>query len=246
MADTRAQLEAERWVISHGLKWLKGGPFSCQKVKLVWGGSFAFDIVSKDGAIVGSISTSSARTAGNNFATAKIQKIKCDTLYLTNVAYATRRLLVFTEKDMQLHFVKAAANGRFPEDVEIVHVALPADLQQRVELSRSLASAETSPQGNKVSTVENLSQLQMLEVNIDKFVDGDSKTTRIGYVNRNSQECGGHHSVSGNDHGQRAYRMKCLMKIGDKLCGHIYGANGTDVFQRKCPKCQGGAHGIPF
>lgn len=31
--------------------------------------------------------------------------------------------------------------------------------------------------------------------------------------------------------------MKC------RECGHVYGANGADIFQKKCPKCQGGAAG---
>jgi hypothetical protein len=61
-------------------------------------------------------------------------------------------------------------------------------------------------------------------------------------VNRKNQRCCGHRGVAGNDHGQRSYRMKCLQPD----CGHVYGANGTDVFQRKCSKCQGGAAGIRF
>jgi hypothetical protein len=30
------------------------------------------------------------------------------------------------------------------------------------------------------------------------------------------------------------------------LCGFVYGANSGDVFERKCPNCQGGAPGIRF
>jgi hypothetical protein len=77
-------------------------------------------------------------------------------------------------------------------------------------------------------------------IEIDELSSGDTKTTQIGYVNRNQQRCDGHRDVAGTDHGQRAYKMTCLD------CGHTYGANGTDVFQRKCPGCGGGAEGIPF
>lgn len=73
-----------------------------------------------------------------------------------------------------------------------------------------------------------------------EFRDGGAPTTKIGYVNRNQQECGGHRGVAGTDHNQRAYRMECLH------CGHVYGANGSDVFQRKCSECQGGEAGIDF
>jgi predicted nuclease with RNAse H fold len=74
------------------------------------------------------------------------------------------------------------------------------------------------------------------------FVSGHTKTTRIGYENKNKQRCDGHRGAAGTDHGQHAYRMVCLRPE----CGYAYGANGTDVFQRKCPRCQGGAPGIPF
>lgn len=72
------------------------------------------------------------------------------------------------------------------------------------------------------------------------FTSGGTSTTAIGYVNRNRQRCHGHRGRSGNDHGQRAYKVECL------LCGHTYGVNGTDLFQRRCPNCQGGKAGIPF
>lgn len=75
---------------------------------------------------------------------------------------------------------------------------------------------------------------------MSKFKSGGTETTRIGYINRNEQKCTGHRGVAGNGPGQLAYRMECL------VCGHIYGANGADVFQRRCPKCQGGRDGIPF
>lgn len=74
------------------------------------------------------------------------------------------------------------------------------------------------------------------------FICGTAKTTQIGYVNRNNQRCCGHRGISGTDFGQLAYRMQCLVPS----CGYVYGANGTDVFQRKCPSCQGGKVGIDF
>lgn len=72
------------------------------------------------------------------------------------------------------------------------------------------------------------------------FRDGGGRTTRIDYVNRNKQKCAGHRGRAGTDHNQLAYRMECLS------CGNVYGANGSDVFQRKCPNCQNGEPGIGF
>jgi len=60
------------------------------------------------------------------------------------------------------------------------------------------------------------------------------KTTDIGYVNKNNQLNQGKTSIRGSDHCQWFYKMKC------KNCGHEYHANGTDIWQRKCPGCQGG------
>lgn len=60
------------------------------------------------------------------------------------------------------------------------------------------------------------------------------KTTEAGYVNRNNQINQGRTNEPGTDNGQWFYTMQC------QNCGYIYKANGTDIFQRKCPNCQGG------
>ncbi len=73
-----------------------------------------------------------------------------------------------------------------------------------------------------------------------EWKNGSGESTQIGYENPNRQRCLGHCGVSGNDHLQFAYKMECLG------CGYVYGANGADVFQRKCPECQGGQAGIRY
>ena len=148
MADTRAQKKGEVWVLKNDLSNRYGVAFSTKKVLLAWDGKFEFDAVSSDGSIVGNISTSSARTAGNKLATAKIQKIKCDTLYLLHAKGAKKRLLIFTELDMLRHFEKEVKNGRFPKGVKLIHVALPDSLQHEIEIARKIASDETSPNRN--------------------------------------------------------------------------------------------------
>jgi hypothetical protein len=72
------------------------------------------------------------------------------------------------------------------------------------------------------------------------FKSGATQTTQIGFINARSQKYLGHRDVPGNDHLQRAYGMQCLN------CGWKYGANGTDIFQRRCPNCQQGSAGIPY
>lgn len=65
-------------------------------------------------------------------------------------------------------------------------------------------------------------------------------TTEIGFVNRNNQTVIRRTDVPGTDHGQRVYVLHCGQ------CGHEYGANGSDIFLRKCPRHAGGAAGLPY
>lgn len=72
------------------------------------------------------------------------------------------------------------------------------------------------------------------------FKAGKGESVRIGTINPNGQRCLGHQGVKGTDHGQKAYGVHCTK------CHHEYGANGTDMHERRCPACQGGAPGIPY
>lgn len=60
------------------------------------------------------------------------------------------------------------------------------------------------------------------------------KTTDPGYINRNNQMNHGRKEKSDNHYNQWFYEMECLD------CGHRYNANGSDIWLRKCPKCQNG------
>jgi predicted nucleic acid-binding Zn-ribbon protein len=65
-------------------------------------------------------------------------------------------------------------------------------------------------------------------------------TTAPGYVNRNDQTVLRATGQAGTDHRQFVYVLSC------RKCGHVYGANGSDIFLRKCPECQRGAPGLGF
>lgn len=58
------------------------------------------------------------------------------------------------------------------------------------------------------------------------------KTTEAGYINKNNQRNLGYIGISQTHYNQKFFRMECLD------CGHIYEANGCDVWLRKCPACQ--------
>lgn len=59
-------------------------------------------------------------------------------------------------------------------------------------------------------------------------------STSTGFINKNNQRNNGKTEKPGTDFGQWFYDMECLN------CGHKYYANGSDIWQRKCPCCQGG------
>ncbi|MBU1044446.1 MAG: hypothetical protein KJ915_08650 [Candidatus Omnitrophica bacterium] len=66
------------------------------------------------------------------------------------------------------------------------------------------------------------------------------KTTVEGYINRNNQEVIRKTNLPGNDHLQCIYILRC----GSETCRCIYGVNGSDIFERKCPNCQEGKNGL--
>lgn len=69
---------------------------------------------------------------------------------------------------------------------------------------------------------------------------GSGRTTAPGYHNRNGQTVLRSTRLAGTDHGQSVYVLQC------SRCRHEYGANGSDIFQRRCPACQGGKPGLVY
>jgi len=66
------------------------------------------------------------------------------------------------------------------------------------------------------------------------------ETTKPGYENRNGQIVVRPTGLPGTDHCQYIYVLRC------SRCGHEYGANGSDIHLRKCPKCQAGRPGLQY
>jgi Zn finger protein HypA/HybF involved in hydrogenase expression len=61
-----------------------------------------------------------------------------------------------------------------------------------------------------------------------------------GDLNRNSQRLLRKTAFAGTDHNQRIWAVQCEIRN----CGHVYGVNGTDFHERRCPKCDGGQPGL--
>lgn len=93
---------------------------------------------------------------------------------------------------------------------------------------------------SKMGLKMNVSRVKKVAVNEDDTMNCNDKkinplkSTEVGYINKNRQKNLGKTDKPGTDNNQYLYEMECLE------CGHGYYANGTDIWQRKCPKCQGG------
>ena len=61
-----------------------------------------------------------------------------------------------------------------------------------------------------------------------------TQNTKTGSVNKNNQRNNGNTGIQGSDYLQEIYAMECLD------CEHRYGANGSAIWERKCPECQHG------
>jgi len=63
--------------------------------------------------------------------------------------------------------------------------------------------------------------------------------TNIGYRNREGQLVIRKTEREGSVLGQRVFILQCT------VCDHEYGANGSEIYDRLCPKCQDGPPGLP-
>ncbi|HEV2462248.1 MAG TPA: hypothetical protein VGT04_00455 [Acidobacteriaceae bacterium] len=65
-------------------------------------------------------------------------------------------------------------------------------------------------------------------------------TTCTGYLNKNGQVVVRKTRAPGTDKNQYVNQLAC------SHCGHVYGSNGSDIHERLCPRCQGGAPGLEY
>ena len=65
-------------------------------------------------------------------------------------------------------------------------------------------------------------------------------STRPGYVNARGQVVIRNTGLPGTDRSQTVYQLGC------SLCGHVYGANGSEIHHRRCPLHDHGAPGLAY
>lgn len=146
MANTNAQVEAEKWIRDIEMPRLYGQEFRTRNLDLKSNGQFKFDAVSDDKKIVSVISTSTGISRKGTTATAKLQKIRADVYWFFMLANPPEQcVLVFTDQSMMDLINEEKKKGRFPSEFELVKVQLPPELAQKVLQSQLEASKEVSP-----------------------------------------------------------------------------------------------------
>jgi hypothetical protein len=69
------------------------------------------------------------------------------------------------------------------------------------------------------------------------------QTTDPGYKNKHGQIVVARTGFPSESFpGQTIYRLRC----NRTSCNHEYGANGCDIHNRRCPRCQNGVKGEPL
>ncbi|MCX6143340.1 MAG: hypothetical protein NTZ35_08980 [Ignavibacteriales bacterium] len=133
MEDTKAQIEAEKWIREEYLPKKYGQSFRQKNLDLQSRTQSKFDAVSDDCEIVAMISTSAGFTSSDKVATAELMRVRSDALrFLMLEATPQKRLMIFTDHSM-IDLVKdEKKKGRFPSELEILKIKLPTDLAARV------------------------------------------------------------------------------------------------------------------
>ena len=131
------------------------------------------------------------------------------------------------EYDVTLSLGDACRPGSILRDVPIMDI-----FDDIYEYLKMLLDADCYEEFNRIyGVVQNLIEQTSIK-NMEK--NNKAKWTEAGTINKNNQRNNGKTNIPGTDYGQWFYSMECLN------CGHNYMANGTDIWLRKCPKCQGG------
>lgn len=144
MADSTAHLAAEDWIRREWMPTQFGGRFGRERLKLSGGGNFDFDAVSADERCAAVISASTGKTASGRAALPKLMKIHSDILFLL-MADLDRRLVIMSDEGLHKLCSAEIAKGRMPPGVEFWHAALPAELEERLNLARKVAADEVTP-----------------------------------------------------------------------------------------------------
>jgi len=141
MATSNSFLIVEKHVRDEWLRREFGQPFTKKSAPLRANGSFEFDAVSEDGRNVGCISANSGRARQGGLAKTKMNKIRSDIMFLM-LSEAPQRLMILADADLYAHSISEQQRGRLPQEIQICHAGLSADMQVLLSEAQRAASIE--------------------------------------------------------------------------------------------------------
>jgi len=120
-----------------------GQPFTERFLTLATGGSHEFDAVSDDLMIVASVKSSGGKTASGRHPSGKVNSAIAE-LYFLTLINATTKLLVLTSPYFHELFLRTL-NLKVADDIRVMLIPLPSELQERVDRVQETASLEVTP-----------------------------------------------------------------------------------------------------
>ena len=138
MANTNATLDAVQWIKDVYLPKTYGQSFRPKKLLLQSRGNAAFEAVSDDEEIVAMISTSSGLMANGKVDTEALMKIRSDALKILWLEHTpAKRFIIITNPSMGRVLREEIKKGRFPKEMQLLKVQLPAAIQARLVESKT-------------------------------------------------------------------------------------------------------------
>ena len=152
MTDTTATAEAIKWIREAYLPKEFGQSFRPKKLLLQSRGNATFEAVSDDEEIVTMISTSSGLQANGKVDAEALMKVRSDALKILWLEHTpAKRFIVLTNPSMGRVIREEIKKGRFPKEMELLKVKLPAAIEAKLEESRKNRIQEASSPGDTES-----------------------------------------------------------------------------------------------
>ncbi len=143
MITSNPQTEIEQWIRDVYLPREHGQAFRQKSLPLQSRGEAKFAAVSEDGEVVAAICTSPGYLANGKVDTDALMKVRSDALKILWLeSTPAKRFMVMADPTMVAVIREEKRKGRFPKELQIVRVKVPAALEAKLdEWKKSRAQA---------------------------------------------------------------------------------------------------------
>ncbi len=141
MTKENPQTEAERWIRDEFLPGEYGQKFRQKNLLLQSRGEATFAAVSDDGEVVAAICVSRGHDPDGRVDNEALMKVRSDALKILWLdTTPAKRFMLMTDPGMIAVIREEKRKGRFPKELQIIRVKLPASLEEKMESSQKHVS----------------------------------------------------------------------------------------------------------